>query len=115
MPASGLVSVKRQCVYAAIPCLDMYSAYHIKKLRQYLLVILCTIMIPQIAIELMLFGNMASIQDAYTGFLYPESEYFYPSVYVMLWLVVGITWSITLIRYWSIRWNVGLNEGSAQY
>ena len=97
------MSIRRQCTYAAIPFLDIYSAYHIRKLRRYLLVILCTVMIPQVAIEFALFDSMLEIQEAYTAFLYPESEYFVQSAYVMLWTAGSIAWSVVLIRRWSIR------------
>ena len=36
MPASGKVSITRQTIYVFIPILDLYAAYHIKKLRWYL-------------------------------------------------------------------------------
>lgn len=36
MPASGKVSLTRQTIYVFIPILDLYAAYHIKKLRWYL-------------------------------------------------------------------------------
>lgn len=107
MPARGPVSVRKQCIYAAIPVLDIYSAYHIKKLRRYLLVILCTVLIPQVAIELALFGDMLEIQEAFTAFLYPGSENFVQSIYVMLWTAGSIAWSVVLIRRWSMRWNAG--------
>ncbi len=107
MPAKGSVNVRRQCIYAAIPVLDIYSAYHIKKLRRYLLVILCTVVIPQVAVEFALFDNMLEIQEAFTAFLYPGSENFVQSVYVMLWTAGGIAWSVVLIRRWSMRWNAG--------
>lgn len=107
MPAGGPVSIRRQCICAAIPVLDMYSAYHIKKLRRYLLVILCTVLIPQTAVEFALFGSMLEIQEAFTAFLHPESENFVQSVYVMLWTAGGITWSVVLIRRWSMQWNAG--------
>jgi len=42
MPATGKVSLVRQTIYALIPILDLYSAYHIKKLRWYLLVMIAT-------------------------------------------------------------------------
>ena len=109
MPAEGSVSVRRQCIYAAIPVLDIYSAYHIKKLRRYLLVMLCTILIPQAAIEFALFDGMLGIPEAYTAFLYAESEHFAQSAYVMLWTAGGIAWSVVLIRRWSIRWNAGMS------
>jgi len=109
MPAGGPVSVRRQCVYAAIPFLDLYSAYHIRKLRWYLLVMLCTVLIPQTAIEFALFDSMLDIPEAYTAFLDPESEHFAQSVYVVLWTAGSIAGSVVLIRWWSIRWNAGMS------
>lgn len=109
MPAGGPVSVRRQCAYAAIPFLDLYSAYHIRKLRWYLLVMLCTVLIPQTAIEFALFNGMLDIPEAYTAVLDPESEHFAQSVYVVLWTAGSIAWSVVLIRWWSIRWNAGMS------
>jgi len=40
MPAQGKVSLTRQTIYCFIPILDLYAAYHIKKLRWYLLVMI---------------------------------------------------------------------------
>ncbi|HUU49300.1 MAG TPA: hypothetical protein VMW55_11040 [Nitrosopumilaceae archaeon] len=40
MPAQGKVSLIRQTIYCFIPILDFYAAYHIKKLRWYLLIML---------------------------------------------------------------------------
>ena len=107
MPARGPVSVKRQCIYAFIPFLDLYSAYHIRKLRMYLLIMICAIVIPQTVAEFALFGDVLEIQDAFTAFLHPESEHFEQSVHVMLWTVGGIALSVALIGRWSIRWNAG--------
>ena len=42
MPATDKVSLTRQTIYAIIPFLDLYAAYHIKKLRWYLLVMIAT-------------------------------------------------------------------------
>jgi len=42
MPADGKVSLTRQTIYAFIPILDLYAAYHIKKLRWYLLIMIAT-------------------------------------------------------------------------
>jgi len=42
MPATGKVSIPRQTIYSVIPILDLYSAYHIKRLRWYLLVMIAT-------------------------------------------------------------------------
>jgi hypothetical protein len=40
MPATGKVSLTRQTIYVFIPILDLYAAYHIKKLRWYLLIMI---------------------------------------------------------------------------
>ena len=40
MPATGKVSLLRQTIYVFIPIMDLYAAYHIKKLRWYLLIML---------------------------------------------------------------------------
>ncbi|MCE2498830.1 MAG: hypothetical protein J4F28_07590 [Nitrosopumilaceae archaeon] len=69
---------------------------------------LCTVLIPQAAIELALFGSMLEIPEAYTAFLYPESGHSAQSAYVVLWTAGSIAWSVVLIRRWSIRWNAGM-------
>jgi len=40
VPAHGKVSLTRQTIYCFIPIMDIYAAYHIKKLRLYLVIIL---------------------------------------------------------------------------
>lgn len=40
MPANGPVSLTRQTIYCFIPIMDLYAAYHIKKLRRYLLIMI---------------------------------------------------------------------------
>lgn len=42
MPAEGKVSLTRQTIFALIPVLDLYAAYHIKKLRWYLLIMIAS-------------------------------------------------------------------------
>ncbi len=105
MPADGYVNVTKQCICAAIPILDMYSAYHIKKLRRYLLYVILLIAIPQSVIEFVVFGGPGDIQYAYTAFLNPESVMFFQSLYIVLWTIGGIVFSVMIIRYWSIEWN----------
>lgn len=41
MPAKGKVSLTRQTIYCFIPIMDIYAAYHVKKLRWYLLIMIC--------------------------------------------------------------------------
>lgn len=105
MPADGPVSLTKQSIYAAIPILDMYAAYHIKKLRKYILVVILVIVIPQVAIEFALFGDMLEAFDAYTIILEPNSDDFYQSVYIILWLPISIAFAIIIIRHWSKEWN----------
>ena len=105
MPADGHVNVTKQSIYAAIPFLDLYSAYHIKKLRRYLLYTILIIVIPQTAIEFIIFEDFLDMQYAYTAFLNPESTTYFQSWYVILWIPIGMIFSIMIIRYWSIEWN----------
>jgi hypothetical protein len=42
MPASGPVNILRQTIYCFVPVLDLYAAYHIKKLRMYMLIMILT-------------------------------------------------------------------------
>ena len=105
MPADGPVNVTKQSIYAAIPFFDMYSAYHIKKLRLYLLVIFAAVVVPQIVAEMALFGGMLEIPWAFVAFLHAESEDFEQGVYIISWTVGGIALSVALIRHWSGQWN----------
>lgn len=105
MPANGPVNVTKQCICAAIPILDIYAAYHIKKLRRYLLLVVLVIAIPQIAMEFALFGGMMDIFEPYMVVFDPKSDKFYQAVYVILWIPVGVAFAVIIIRRWSIEWN----------
>ncbi len=111
MPADGPVNVTRQSIYAAIPILDMYSAYHIKRLRVYLALMILAIVIPQTVIEIAVFGSFLDIGDTFAVLLHPESEKFHQGTYVVSWMVLGIALSVYLIRRWSMQWN-RLNAGT---
>ena len=105
MPATGRVNITRQSIYAAIPILDIYSAYHIKKLRRYLVIVILVIVVPQTAIELALFDGMIQPDDVFVAIMDQRSELHAQGVYVVLWIAAGIALSIYLIRRWSEQWN----------
>ena len=109
MPAMGHVNITKQSIYAAIPILDMYSAYHIKKLRLYLAIMVLVIVVPQSAIEIVLFDNMIMIDEVFAALLDQKSEHYTQGVYVVLWMAAGIILSIYLIRRWSTQWNYNLH------
>lgn len=113
MPATEKVSLTRQTIYAFIPILDLYAAYHIKKLRWYLLIMIASGII---------IGTVTSI-------VAPESQDYDPDRLVSIdgkidWgyailgensgvsiaiIIVnqGITLAIAvyIIRRWSKEWN----------
>lgn len=105
MPANGPVNVTRQSIYAAIPILDIYAAYHIKKLRRYLLLVILVIVIPQSAMEFAVFGEMLDVFEPYAIVVDPKSDKFYQAIYVILWIPAGVAFAVIIIRRWSIEWN----------
>jgi len=114
MPATGKVSILRQTIYSVIPILDLYSAYHIKRLRWYLLVMIATSIVISIA----------------TSLLGPQTEDYDPDKIMnsqgdldwsyMFWgedpgrvigtmiasNAVSLGVSVFVIRRWSKEWNL---------
>ncbi|MHA7647977.1 hypothetical protein [Nitrosopumilus sp. S4] len=114
MPATGKVSLTRQTIYCFIPILDLYSAYKIKKLRWFLLVIL------GLGLTLStIFGNLNPIEDdeEYAKkLLTPKMEINWEyailgenpllsiiSIIVMDGAIYGT--KVYVIRRWSKSWN----------
>ena len=105
MPAEEQVSITRQSIYATIPVLDIYSAYHIMKLRRYLLVMVLAIVVPQAATEMLFFDGMIDFLVLFTSLLDRGAEHHMQAVYVIMWTAAGIALSVHLIRRWSRQWN----------
>ncbi len=113
MPANGPVSLTRQTIYCFIPIMDMYAAYHIKKLRWYLLIMI------GLSITRGVFGEIVSPTD------WTEDSTFYvndddnvnwngmgfeenPEGSIALILgniVITYALAVYLIRKWSREWN----------
>ncbi len=118
MPADGKVSLTRQTIYCFIPLMDIYAAYHIKKLRWYLIVMIGA---------MLAFGGVS-------GAVYPMSEvteynqehlftnqeinwaYTFlgenPELSIALFVlgsVVEYGVAVYAIRRWSKEWNIQFN------
>ena len=118
MPANGPVSLVRQTIYCFIPIMDLYAAYHVKKLRWYILIIL--------GVGLALTGITEAINPM-QDIRYDESVMLQNTeidwTYVMLGdnpeLVIttiiihnAIVYAVAVycIRKWSNRWNQNFTE-----
>lgn len=118
MPASGKVSLLRQTIYCFIPIMDIYAAYHIKKLRWYLLIMIC------VGVSMSLISSvvnpMADTRDEEKLLLdnqeinweyamwgeNPEGAILTAIIYqAILWAL-----AVYLIRRWSKQWNAQFNS-----
>ena len=114
MPAKGKVSLTRQTIYCFIPIMDVYAAYHVKKLRWYLL-IMFTVGIP-LSIAMSAVNPMPETDDYDEIFLEnQEIDWSYailgsnPNaaiVSIVIYHVVAYALAIFLIRRWSKKWNL---------
>ena len=114
MPAKGKVSLTRQTIYCFIPIMDMYAAYHVKKLRWYLL-IMFAVGIP-LSIAMSAVNPMLEADDYDKIFLEnQEMDWGYaflgnnPNAAIasmVIYHVVAYALAIFLIRRWSKKWNV---------
>jgi len=113
MPATGKVNLVRQTIYSLIPILDLYSAYHIKKLRWYLLVMVATGIVM---------GTITSLVDPQEEdydqdkIMNPEGDldwgYLFwgenPGLVIGSFIAsnaVSLGISVYVIRRWSKEWN----------
>jgi len=113
MPPLKKVSLTRQTIYVLIPILDLIAFYKIQHLRKYLLIVYVGV-----------FGIIGSI---YAWFIHPESWYFnenYDPNYFMnteYWvseipmMVLPAAIAVYLVRKWSKRWNLQLNDLNTNY
>lgn len=114
MSAVGKVSLTRQTIYCFIPVLDLYSAYKIKKLRWFVLIML------GLGLTLStIFGNLNPITDEEEyakKLLTPKMEINWEyailgenpilsilSIIVMDGTIYGT--KVYVIRHWSKSWN----------
>ncbi len=114
MPAKGKVSLTRQTIYCFIPIMDIYAAYHVKRLRWYLLIMIC-VGIPMSIIssavnpmpdqsdmeKLMLDNQEINWEYAILG----EN----PEVTIAITIIyhaIAFAIAVYLIRRWSKKWNL---------
>ncbi len=106
MPAKGKVSLTIQTVFCAIPILDMYAAYRIKKLRKYLALVIFVIAIP-VSITSAIFlpvedEGLEGFRNVMTFYYGIDGDQFIYSVGVQIGTIL---FAMFLIRRWSNRWN----------
>jgi len=114
MPATGKVSLIRQTIYCFIPILDLYAAYHIKKLRWYLLILISSgiilgtitsFVVPQEyeydLDRLMSVDGQLNWQYAILG---ENPETAIASIVVNQGITLAI--AVYVIRRWSNHWNL---------
>lgn len=117
MPAKGPVSLTRQTIYCFIPIMDLYAAYHVKKLRWYLLIMLGAGAVLTGGAELInpqenrydesMFLENKEIDLAYI-MLGENPELTIISIIIHNAVVYSI--AVYLIRKWSNRWNQNFTE-----
>jgi len=115
MPAKGKVSLTRQTIYCFIPIMDLYAAYHIKKLRWYLLIFLGVTIPLSMAMSTV---NPTPETNEYAQKLVLDSQEIdwgyailgnNPENAVVTFViqnVVGYALAVYLIRKWSKKWNL---------
>lgn len=114
MPVTGKVSLTRQTIYCFIPVLDLYSAYKIKKLRWFILIMLgLGLTISTI------FGNLNPLPDEeeYNKKLFSQGkgiDWQYailgdePMLSILSIIIMDgaiYTVKVYVIRRWSKSWN----------
>ena len=113
MPAKGKVSLTRQTIYCFIPILDIYAAYHIKKLRWYVLIMIA------VGLVMSLISSVVNpIPDTYNEdkLLLENQEINWeyailgenPSLAIattVIYQAITLAVAVYLIRRWSRRWN----------
>jgi hypothetical protein len=114
MPATGKVSLLRQTIYVFIPILDLYAAYHIKKLRWYLLIMIL-VGFAMSGIASAINPPMTDIDEDRIFTIHGELNWEYlilgenpeltiATTIVYQAVVFGI--AVYLIRKWSKQWNM---------
>lgn len=115
MPAKGKVSLTRQTIYCFIPIMDMYAAYHVKKLRWYLLIMLGVGIPLSMAMGVVnpmqeadeyhkkIFLDNQEIDWGY-AFLGENPETAIASIVIQSIVVYAV--AVYLIRRWSKKWNL---------
>ena len=113
MPAKGKVSLTRQTIYCFIPIMDLYAAYHIKKLRWYLLIFLgVTIPLSMVmgavypGTEMGKYDQSLFLKNQdwdYTAF---GDNHENGLISFVIQMTVAYSLAVFLIRRWSKKWNL---------
>ncbi len=108
MPAKGKVSLTIQTICCMIPFLDVYAAYHVKRLRKYLLIMILLVVIPVTIADEVLFpiDRMASFEEflQFLALYYGvDTNHFVFSIATWVGTVLV---AIFLVRRWSKQWNM---------
>ena len=120
MPATGKVSLTRQTIYCFIPIMDMYAAYHVKKLRWYLLIMFAVGIPLSIAMSAV---NPMPEADDYDKLILENQEVDWryallgenPEAAIaslVIYHVVAYALAIYIIRRWSKKWNKQFDDVS---
>jgi len=113
MPATGKVSLLRQTIYVFIPILDLYAAYHIKKLRWYLLIMIL-VGFAMSGIASAVNPPMTDIDEDRIFTIHGELNWEYlilgenPELTIattIIYQAVVFGIAVYLIRRWSKQWN----------
>jgi hypothetical protein len=112
MPANGPVSILRQTIYCFIPILDLYAAYHIKKLRMYLLIMIITGLAMSVIGEVINTSGLSDQSMTTSDELNPNfGEAVFgsnPEISIAIMIAdtaIAYTIAIYFIRKWSRKWN----------
>ena len=118
MPATGKVSLLRQTIYVFIPILDLYAAYHIKKLRWYLLIMIL-VGAAMSGISSAVNPPMQEIDEDRIMTIHGDINWEYlmlgenPELTIattIIYQVVVFAVAVYLIRRWSKQWNLQFDQ-----
>ncbi|MCH9658759.1 hypothetical protein K0U27_08760 [archaeon] len=111
MPADGPVSLTRQTIYALIPIIDLYAAYHIKKLRWYLLIMIGLGFAMMTVSELINPSDwetqigLDAEYDESSMMMGDDADYYTDIALFIVSTAIEIGIAVYLIRRWSKEWN----------
>ena len=117
MPADGPVSLTRQTIYCFIPILNWYAAYHIKKFRKYLLIVIIVelslgglhiALIPEYDSDRMFIGveQTAENLDINWGEMMLRTDHQLGLPLFLMVVIVEFSVTVYFIRRWSNQWNL---------
>ena len=114
MPAKGKVSLTRQTIYCFIPIMDIYAAYHVKKLRWYFLIILASAIVLSVIMSLVVppiddyDPDKLLLADGQLNWEYAmfgeNRELGIANMLITEGILIVI--AVYIIRRWSKKWNM---------